>query len=138
MPKQVRSVHAIPRPLIDVHFLHVKILSITSVTFDCLTMKTFFSDVMATEAETRKRQKYSSVDDSVYIVQPIAIETLGTFGISAIEFFDVLGHRMQTMCQDTRARMFLMQCLSVAMQRGNAACILGTIADDDFSTDFFV
>jgi len=24
------------------------------------------------------------------------------------------------------------------MQRGNAACILGTIADDDFSTEFFI
>jgi len=34
--------------------------------------------------------------------------------------------------------MFLMQRLSEAMQRGNAACILGTIADDDFSTEFFV
>jgi len=45
---------------------------------------------------------------------------------------------MQTVCQDTRAKMFLMQRLSVAMQRGNAACILGTIADDDFSTEFFV
>jgi len=31
--------------------------------------------------------------------------------------------------------MFLMQRLGV-LQRGNAACILGTIADDDFSTDF--
>jgi len=47
-------------------------------------------------------------------------------------------HRMQTVCQDTRARMFLMQRLSVAMQLGNAACILGTIAGDDFSTEFFV
>jgi len=42
---------------------------------------------------------------------------------------------MQTVCQDTRARMFLIQRLSVAI---NAACILGTIADDDFSTEFFV
>jgi len=50
--------------------------------------------VVATEAETKKRQKYSSVDDSVYIFQPIAIETLGAFGISAIEFFDDLGHNM--------------------------------------------
>jgi len=45
---------------------------------------------------------------------------------------------MQTVCQDPRARMFLMQRLSVAMQRGNAACILGTIADDNFSIEFFV
>jgi len=42
--------------------------------------------VVATEAKTRERQKYSSVDDSMYIFQPIAIETLGAFGISAIEF----------------------------------------------------
>jgi len=42
---------------------------------------------------------------------------------------------MQTVCQDTIARMFLIQRLSLAMQRGNAAYILGTIADDDFLTD---
>jgi hypothetical protein len=94
--------------------------------------------VVATDAETRKRHKYSTVDDSTYIFQPIAIETLGAFGNSAMEFFNDLGHRMKTVCQDTRARMFLMQRLSVAMQRGNAACILGTIADDDYTTDFFV
>lgn len=94
--------------------------------------------VVATEAETRKRHKYSTVDDSMYIFQPIAIETLGAFGSSAINFFNDLGHRMRAVSQDTRAGMFLMQRLSVAMQRGNAACILGTIADDDFSTEFFV
>ena len=94
--------------------------------------------VVATEAETRKRHKYSTVDDSTYIFQPIAIETLGAFGSSAIDFFSDLGRRMRAVSQDTRAGTFLMQRLSVAMQRGNAACILGTIADDDVSTEFFV
>jgi len=84
--------------------------------------------VVATEAETRKRQKYSSVDNSVYIFQPIAIETLRAFGSRVIEFFNDLGHRMQTVCQDTRARMFLMQ----------RRIAVGTIADDDFSTELFV
>ena len=74
----------------------------------------------------------------MYIFQPIAIETLGEFGSSVIDFFNVLGYRMRTVSQDTRASMFLMQRLSVAMQRGNAACILGTIADDDFTTEFFL
>jgi len=45
---------------------------------------------------------------------------------------------MQTVCQDTRAWMFLMQHLSVVLQRWNAACILDAIADDDFSTEYFV
>jgi len=34
--------------------------------------------------------------------------------------------------------MFLMQRLNLAMQRGNAACILGTIADNDFQLNVFV
>jgi hypothetical protein len=73
----------------------------------------------------------------MYIFQPIAIETLGALGSGAVEFFNDLGRRMRTVTQDTRAGMFLMQRLSVAIQRGNAACILGTVADDDFYTEFF-
>jgi len=92
--------------------------------------------VMATKAETRKWQKYSSVDDSTYIFQPIAIETLRAFGGSAIEFVNDLGPRMKAVCQDTKVSMFLTQRLSVAMQCRNSACILGTIANDDFSTEF--
>ena len=44
---------------------------------------------------------------------------------------------MRNVTLDTRAGMFLMQRLRVAMQRGNAACVLGTVADDDFYTEFF-
>jgi len=95
------------------------------------------SGVVATEAETRKRQKYSSWRLSVHF--PTNCDwNFRSVGSSAIEFFDDLGHRMQTVCQDKRARMFLIQRLSIEMQRRNAACILGTIADDDFSTAFFV
>jgi len=43
---------------------------------------------------------------TVYIFQPIVIETVGAFGSSATEFVDDLGRRMQTVCQDTRARKF--------------------------------
>jgi len=47
----------------------------------------------------------------------------------------VCARTQDTRAQDTRARMFPMQRLqrmSAAMHRGNAASILGTIADDDF------
>jgi len=65
-------------------------------------------------------------------------KTLGAFGSSAIEYFNDLSHRKQTVCQDARVRMFLMHRLSVAVQCGNADCILCTIADNDFSAEFFV
>jgi len=86
-----------------------------------------------TEVETRKRHKYLSVEDSTYIFQPIAIEIKDSFAVVLLNFLTIYNHRMQTVCQDTKARMFQMQHLSVAMQHGN-----GTIADDDFSTEFFV
>ena len=41
------------------------------------------------------------------------------------------------MTQDTRSTMFLLQRLSVAVQRGNAACVLGTVAEDGSLSDFF-
>lgn len=94
--------------------------------------------VIATDAETKKRQKYSSINTSIYIFQPIAIETLGAFGNNAIEFICELGQRLQIVSKDTRAKMFLLQRLSVAVQRGNAACVLGTLADNDCSAEFFI
>ena len=92
---------------------------------------------VATEAELRKRQKYSSINAASYIFQPIAIETLGAFGNEANVFITELGRRLQIATLDTRARMFLLQRLSVALQRGNAACVLGTVSekaghDDEF------
>ena len=42
------------------------------------------------------------------------------------------------MTQDTRSTMFLLQRLSVAVQRGNAACVYGTIAGDGGLSDFFI
>ena len=45
--------------------------------------------VVATEAESRKIRKYSTIDNSMYIFQPIAIETLGAFGSGAVEFFSI-------------------------------------------------
>ena len=94
--------------------------------------------VVATDAEMRKRHKYSTVNDIAYIFQPIAIETLGAFGEAAMDFISDLGRKLKTVSQDTRAQMFLLQRLSVAMQRGNAACVLGTLADNDITAEFFV
>ena len=93
--------------------------------------------VVATEAELHKIHKYSTMDRATYIFQPIAIETLGAFGDSATNFILELGRRLKTVSNDTRAQMFLLQRLSVAVQRGNAACVLGTAADNDCRTDFF-
>ena len=60
----------------------------------------------------------------------IAIETLGVPGDEALAFFHDLGQRIPVAtCHSwTTFIQFLMQRLSVATQRGNAACIVGTMS----------
>ena len=60
--------------------------------------------VVATDAEMRKRQNYSTVNDIAYFFQPIAIETLGAFGEAAMDFISDLGRKLKTVSQDTRAQ----------------------------------
>jgi hypothetical protein len=81
---------------------------------------------------------YSQLNPVIYVIQPIVIKTLGAFGTDASDFFHKLGHKIQTVIQDTRSRMFLIQRLSKVVQRGNAACVLGTLTEDvSFSGIFY-
>jgi len=58
---------------------------------------------------------------------PVAVESLGALGEEASNFFRNLGHRITSVTTEPRSFQFLMQWLSVAVQRGNAACMLGTV-----------
>jgi len=55
-----------------------------------------------------------------------AVETLGAVGESAMDFFRQLGRRIATTTAETSSFAFLMQRLSVVIQRGNAVCVAGT------------
>ena len=81
---------------------------------------------VAAQAENRKIAKYSRLDRSLYMFVPIAIETMGTFGERSLKFIKDLGKRIAFQTGDPLSRSYLFQRLSVAVQRGNAASILGT------------
>src|SRR5215470_7071190 len=76
-------------------------------------------------AASRKMQKYSELTAS-YDFIPIAFETLGPANQSGSEFIQSLGHRLRQHSGDERECCFLWQRLSMAVQRFNAACLLGT------------
>ena len=61
-----------------------------------------------------------------FLFSPVAIETLGTWGTSAIALCQELGARIAQVTGDPRSLAFLKQRLSLAVQRGNAASVLGT------------
>lgn len=86
---------------------------------------------VATEAEVNKRRKYTSLS-ATYIFVPIAVETMGALGDEAVDFIHKLGRRVATVSGEKKATEFLLQRLSVAIQRGNAASVMGTVEAKDF------
>lgn len=90
----------------------------------------------ASVAEVRKISKYQNLEQT-YLFVPIAIETLGTWGTAAKKIISLLGHKISTACFDARSTTFLKQRISVAIQRGNAAAVLGTLPSNDMDLDSF-
>ena len=91
---------------------------------------------VATDAESRKTVKYQSLA-SLYSFTPVAVETLGAIGQEAFAFFQDLGRRIFANNAEPRSFQFLMQRLSVTVQRGNAACVLGTVSSSRGLDDIF-
>jgi hypothetical protein len=81
---------------------------------------------VANEAEAKKRVKYISLSPAFCFI-PVAVETLGVLGEAAADFVHELGRRITAVTGEKRATEFLLQRLSVAIQRGNAASVLGTV-----------
>ncbi|KAI5635037.1 hypothetical protein NE865_12269 [Phthorimaea operculella] len=76
-------------------------------------------------AAIKKREKYSVLAKN-YTFVPIAVETLGCWGTEAKDFIKEVGQRLRETGCDPRAGSFLVQRLSIAIQRGNAASVMGT------------
>ena len=86
--------------------------------------------------ETRKRAKYSNLDPSYYF-QPVAVETSGALGPETFPILKELGHTISRVTGETRSFLFLIQSLAVAIQRGNSACVMGTLGNNSNIEDFF-
>jgi hypothetical protein len=82
--------------------------------------------LVANDAEDRKTVKYRTLAP-LYNFMPIAVESLGALGDCATDFFKKLGQRISVATGEPRSSQFLFQRLSVAIQRGNAACVVGTL-----------
>ena len=80
------------------------------------------------EAEQRKRSKYTSLDPTHQFI-PFVVETSGVVGPEALNFLQDLGKRLRRAMGETKSRHYLLQRPSVAVQRGNAVAVLGSIGD---------
>lgn len=79
----------------------------------------------AETAAKHKRAKYSALEQ-MYDFVPVAVETAGPWCVEALELFRELGKRLRQKGNDPRSGSWLVQQVSIAIQRGNAASIMGT------------
>ena len=80
----------------------------------------------AAKAEASKTNKYAAIA-ATHLFVPLAFETLGAWGPQAQKFVSDLGERITRVTRDIRETAFLKQRLSIAIQRGNAISIRGTL-----------
>ena len=80
-------------------------------------------------AETRemeKTKKYQELANDYYFV-PIGIETYGSWGPEGLKLIKTIGAKMKEATGERKSTFFLTQSISMAIQRGNASCVLGTV-----------
>lgn len=89
---------------------------------------------VAEQAERKKHNHYINLKEN-HLFTPIAFESLGSCGPETKKFLTILGKKLKDTTGEKRSLDFLYQKISVSIQRGNAACILGTFETkklDDF------
>jgi hypothetical protein len=80
----------------------------------------------ATGAEKKKIEKYKKLSQQ-FIFTPVGIETLGAWGHEAYSLIQKIGKKICIATGESRSTAFLVQRISVAIQKGNAASILGSL-----------
>ena len=77
----------------------------------------------------RKYRTYEELSRN-YIVEPVAIETLGGIGPDSLSFVSELDKRITDVSGSPLETSYLRQRLGITVQRGNAACILENLSSD--------
>eukprot|EP00731_Ephydatia_muelleri_P014469 Em0008g189a len=82
----------------------------------------------ANQAEQTKIKKYSYITSHAYhSFTPVAFETTGVCGPRSMSFLTDFGRRIVNTTGEKSSLAYLLQRFSVAIQRGNAASVLGTL-----------
>ena len=100
-----------------------------SVTWDVTVVNPLADSYLSTSSQrtggvaelaaTRKETKYADLMQR-YSFIPIAVETIGTLNVSALNFISDLGRRISAISGDPRETCFLLQQISVVVQRFNS------------------
>ena len=76
--------------------------------------------------ETKKKKMYKDLETN-YFFTPTAVETFGSQRPEKLKFIKDIGMKIQDVTGEKRATSYLLQSLSMTVQRGNASSIMGTV-----------
>ncbi len=111
---------------------------VDSVALSHLVQASSGAGKAAEHAEQLKVVKYSTLPDD-YIFCPVGFETFGSWGPSAKLLLKEIGKRGKMFSGERRFSEFLSQRVGIAVQRGNAASVLGTAGQErDLAAVFYV
>ena len=74
--------------------------------------------------EDKKVEKYSNLSENYHFV-PVGIETYGAYGPQAFKLIKQIGKKIQEATGEKLSTFYLMQRISIAIQKGNAVCVRG-------------
>lgn len=100
-----------------------------------LKWSSVLSGSVADNAEREKHNNYIDLKNQ-YIFTPLAFESFGAVGPETSVFLKKLGKLMSKNSGEPRSLDFLLQRISIAIQRGNSVCIRDTFGEN--SCDIFV
>ena len=95
-----------------------------------------FAGKSANVAEAAKMEKYRELINRIIFV-PLGFETIGGWGSECSKLVTEIGNLVMKKTGEKRASVFLRQRLSVAIQRGNAASILGSFPPGSILGEIF-
>ena len=97
------------------------------------------SRVAGAAAEFRENVKNSHYKELAgdYCFFPIAVETFGSWGSESHKLVKEIGKKVMEETGEKRSSFYLFQSISIAIQRGNASCVLGTIPHTEGLEEIF-
>ncbi|KAF2894756.1 hypothetical protein ILUMI_11417 [Ignelater luminosus] len=93
---------------------------------------------VAENAAIRKCNKYKTIVDQNYQFLAFVAKTLGLWSNSARSFVNKLGHRMMVATGDARSKQFVIERISLAIQRGNPASVMETFPPSAAMEEIFL
>jgi hypothetical protein len=88
------------------------------------------SGAASEKSAINKTNKYIDLTPQ-YIFIPLAMETMGPICSAGLEFLSALGKRITNITGDRRETAFLLQRISILIQRCNTISHLGTFGDGE-------